>query len=103
MAKKPKTEAMIDPSKVASYKVSDVKTGSGRKSIDNDDAVARQLRGKSLDEAIAIGRKAGIDPDRIKAWAKTLNVGQQRMAIGNSMRALLRAKKAPKKPMKKAA
>lgn len=101
MAKKPKTEAMIDPSKVAKYKVTDIKTGSGRKSIDNDDAVARKLRGKSLDEAIVIAKAAGVDPDRIKNWAKTLNVGQQRMAIGNSMRALLRAKSKPK--LKKAA
>jgi hypothetical protein len=99
MAKK-KSEAMIDPSKVSNYKVSDVKTASGRKSIDCDDAVARQLRGKSPDEIKAIAVKSGLG-DRYRDWAKTLNVGQVRMAVGNALRKIARDAKKPK--MKKAA
>lgn len=94
MAKK-KTEAMIDPSKVAKYKVSDVKTASGRKSIDCDDGVARQLRGKTPDEVKAIAVKSGLG-ERYKGWIKTLNVGQVRMAVGNALRKIARETKKPK-------
>lgn len=93
---KAKVEPMIDPKKAAKYKVSDTKTASGRKSIDCDDAVARKLRGKTPDEIKDIAGKAGLG-DRYKEWVKNLNVGQARMAVGNALRAIERAKSKPKK------
>lgn len=119
MAKKQEKGSIISADAAAQYKVSDVKTPSGRKSVDNDDATARKLRGKSLNEVRDIAVEAGLGPrwngtgefkDK-RAW-KDLNPGQARMAVGNALRAIERGgkpktKKAPKakkaKKVKKAA
>lgn len=101
MAKKKSVEAMIDPQKVSNYKRSDVKTASGRKSIDCDDTVARKLRGKNQKELAAVARDEGLG-DRWKSWSH-LNDGQRRMALGNAMRAAARpANKAKAKAKVKA-
>lgn len=115
MAKKQEKGSIIAADVAAQYKVSDTKTASGRKSVDNDDAVAKKLRGKTLNEVRDIAIAAGLGPrwngtgdfkDK-RAW-KDLNPGQARMAVGNALRALERggkkkvAKKA-KKAKKKAA
>lgn len=99
MAKKAITGSIIDADKAKNYKVSaKVKTASGRKAVDCDDAVAKQLRGKNDEELAKIAREAGVI-DRWKGWDK-LNPGQRRMALGNVLRGLKRNKS---KPAKKAA
>lgn len=105
------TGSIINADAAAQYKVSDTKTPSGRKSVDNDDAVARKLRGKTLNEVRDIAIEAGLGPrwngtgeykDK-RAW-KDLNPGQARMAVGNALRALERGGKAKtKKATKKKA
>ena len=97
------TGSIIDPKKAKKYHVSDkVRTTSGRKAIDNDDAVARKLRGKSHEELAAVAKAEDLG-DRWREWNKSLNPGQCRMALGNAMRAKLRAKSRPKSKTKKAA
>lgn len=102
--KKAATGSIISADAAAQYKVSDVKTASGRKSVDCDDAVARKLRGKTFPELKPIAEAAGLLPrwngtgefKDAKPW-KDLNYGQARMALGNALRAIERAKKTPKK------
>lgn len=104
------TGSMIAREAVEGYKVSDVKTASGRKSVDCDDAVARKMRGKSsmadlkkiADESGLLPRWNGTGDFKDKTPWKDLNPGQARMALGNAMRGLERAKKAPKTKKKAA-
>ena len=88
--KKGETKSVISADKAAKYKVSDVKTASGkRKSVDNDDKIAKALRGKSVDDLRKIANKTGLG-DRFKAnWSK-LNPGMLRMSMGNALRAKAR-------------
>lgn len=79
--------SIIDKTKVSGYHVSkDVKTAGGRKAVDCNDKVAKALRGKTLDEVKTVARKNGLK-DRLPKW-EHLNPGQQRMAIGNALRAV---------------
>lgn len=90
--KKADTASVISKEKAATYKVSDVKTASGkRKSVDNDDKVAKALRGKSVDDLAKIASKNKLG-DRFKTWRGNLNEGMVRMAIGNALRAMVRHK-----------
>jgi hypothetical protein len=83
--KKATTGTIIDKKRAGQYHVDDkTRTPSGRKSIDSNDKVAKALRGKSLDEVIAIAKKNDID---VKKYAH-LNAGMQRMNIGNKLRGL---------------
>lgn len=111
MAKK--DESSIIPAKTrAAYHVSDTPTAGGRKSVDTNDAVAKEMRG--LDEAglRKFAKSEGGDElvKRFNAWLKGLNLGMARMNLGNVVRGLRRnknkpakAKKAAKKVVKKAA
>lgn len=94
-AKTPETKSLISADRAAQYKVSDVRTSSGRKTIDNDDKVARLLRGKTPTELRKIATESGLG-SRYKGWADHLNPGQVRMALGNALRAAERAKKGGK-------
>lgn len=71
------------------------KTAGGNASIDNNDEVAKKLRGKPLDEVYAAAAKA-LAPDEtvnsLKARYKHLNEGMQRMNLGNRLRGALNAK-----------
>lgn len=72
-----------------------VKTPAGGTSYHNGDAVAERLAGKSLEEAYGITAKA-LKED-VKALQKKyahLNVGMQRMALGNRLRKVLIPKEA---------
>lgn len=110
MAKKAEKGSIISADAAAQYKTHDTKTASGRKSVDNDDAVAAKLRGKDLSELKEIADKAGLLPrwngtgdfkDK-KGW-KDLNPGQTRMALGNALRKIERDKTGAKvKKAKKA-
>ena len=85
------------------------KTSGGHISVDCGDELAAKLRGKSLDEVYTFAAKALGEPeaDLRKKYGK-LNLGQQRMNLGNRVRATLKgakpkvtkvkAEKAPKTP-----
>lgn len=76
-----------DKSRYVRYKTSD-----GQKGIDRGDEVARQLRGKELDEVYDIvAGVLGVPVDELKAKYRHLNKGQQRMNLGNRMRKAVRA------------
>lgn len=64
------------------------KSGSGKRTHRTDDFVARVLDGKSVDDVKAGAAKLGINAAK---W-EHLNAGQQRMLIGNAMRAAMKAK-----------
>lgn len=74
-------------------KHADVKTAGGNPTIDNNDDVATYLRGKSLADVWAIATKAMGDEVSTALHAKydKLNPGQQRMNLGNRLRAMFRA------------
>lgn len=69
------------------------KTAGGNTSIDCGDDLAKKLRGKSLDEVFAFAAKTldEAEKDLRKKYAH-LNVGMQRMNLGNRVRAVLNAK-----------
>lgn len=69
-----------------------VKTAAGGTSYNNGDAVAERLQGKSLEEVYTIAAKAlKIEEKELYAKYRHLNVGMQRMALGNRMRKGTRA------------
>ncbi len=77
------------------HKDTEKKTASGNTSIDCDDELAAKLRGKSLDDVYTMAAKV-LAPDEtlasLRAKYKHLNVGMQRMNLGNRMRGILNAK-----------
>jgi len=73
-----------------------VQAASGKRSFDNADTLAVSLRGKTLDEAytlvVAILKREG-EPTTVKALKAKyahLNLGHQRMCIGNKARAAMK-------------
>lgn len=72
-----------------------VRAASGKRSFDNADEIALQLRGKTLDEAYEIvsgilaenGEPESVDS--LKERYQHLNPGHQRMCIGNKARAAI--------------
>jgi len=63
----------------------------GNRTIDIDDKVARMLRGTDPKEMYQIAAKALGEPVRtLKAQYGHLNIGMQRMSLGNRMRKALR-------------
>jgi hypothetical protein len=78
------------------YKVDKEKrTAGGNASIDSDDEVAKKLRGKPIEDVYAAAAKA-LAPDETVASLKKryghLNLGMQRMNLGNRLRGALDAK-----------
>lgn len=71
----------------------DIRTASGRRAVDSDDATARDLRGLSLTE---VYEHAAAELDTsVSALQKQyghLNAGMQRMNLGNRIRGALRAR-----------
>jgi hypothetical protein len=96
--KSSKTEGLITAD-LSTYKVSEkVRTDSGRKAIDSDDATAKELRGKTLDEVYSIaGKELGQTQKELKDKYQHLNVGMQRMNLGNRIRGARAKAKAEKK------
>lgn len=75
------------------HKDTEKKTAGGNTSIDNDDEVAKKFRGKDLDAVYAMTAKAlGVTEKELRARYTKLNVGMQRMNLGNRFRAALNAK-----------
>lgn len=94
------------------YYVSDTKTPTGRRTIDCADDVAAKLRGLPIDEVYELAaQELGMDVVVLKATYGHLNVGMQRMNLGNRIRgaaaakeqAVKRAERAAKKAEKEAA
>ena len=71
------------------------KTASGAKSLNNGDEVAAVLDGLHVDELFSIGKDV-LGEDFAEKYAK-LNVGMQRMNMGNRLRAKVRSIDADKK------
>jgi len=75
------------------------KTAGGNTTIDNADALAEKLRGKDIKDVYEMAAKVITDEDgnkltvnQLRAKYGKLNVGMQRMNLGNRMRAVLNAK-----------
>ena len=63
----------------------------GRSFIDNGDEAAQTLRGSTLDEVYAlVAKHMGVTQKDLKAKYAHLNLGQQRMNLGNRFRRILR-------------
>lgn len=66
------------------------KAPGGGTSYHNGDAVAEKLAGKSLDDAYAVAAKTlKVDEKELRKQYAHLNVGMQRMSLGNRMRKVL--------------
>lgn len=66
-------------------------TGAKVRSVDNGDAVARAFREMDLDAGYEyVALQLGTTPEALRAQYGHLNRGQQRMNIGNRLRAFLR-------------
>lgn len=105
MAKaKKESNSLIPADTRAGYHVSDVPTAGGRKSIDSNDTVAKEMRG--LDEAglrkFAKAEGGAELVTRFEGWLKNHNFGMARMNLGNVVRGLRRNKDKPAKPKAKA-
>ena len=69
------------------------RTIGGHVSVDCGDTIAEKLRGQDLDSVYKFSAKAlGEDEKALRAKYKHLNVGMQRMNLGNRVRAVLAAK-----------
>lgn len=74
-------------------KDSEHKTPAGHVSVHCGDEVAKKLLGKDLDDVYRIAAKTiGEDEKALRKQYGHLNVGMQRMNLGNKMRGVLNAK-----------
>lgn len=70
-------------------------TATGNKSLDNGDSVALLLRGADLETVYQIGaRELGVTVTELKTKYAHLNPGQQRMNVGNRVRAAVKKREA---------
>ncbi len=75
----------------AGYSYEKTTAASGRKSCDNGDAIAIDLRGRELADCYRIVSKAiGVPRKELEDKYRHLNPGQQRMCIGNRLRGFIR-------------
>lgn len=73
--------------RAADYDYQPCVAASGKKSKDNNDAVAQELRGQTLDFAYSRAAEyLQVSEDSLRAQYKHLNPGQQRMCLGNRIR-----------------
>lgn len=72
---------------VSRYFVGDNKTPSGRRTIDCADPVAEKLRGMDMEQVyVAAAETLNTTAEELKERYKHLNIGMQRMNIGNRIR-----------------
>lgn len=84
-------EGKLVPADLTRYYTHDTVTASGRKHLDIDDEVAKQLREKTLDQVYAYAAKTcDLTVKELKAKYEHLNPGMQRMNLGNKLRAAFR-------------
>lgn len=95
-AAKPKAKAKsgdgrLVPANLANYrKDAKNKTAGGNVSVDCDDKIAAQLRGKSIADVYAtVSKKANVPAAELKRKYAKLNLGMQRMNLGNVLRGAL--------------
>jgi hypothetical protein len=98
-APKPRTEASgirtIGGKAVNLENYEKVKAPGGGTSYHNGDAVAEKLAGKTLDEVYAFAAKILKEDEKaLRAKYKHLNVGMQRMSLGNRCRKVMIPKEA---------
>ena len=68
------------------------RSASGRKSLDNGDIIAADLRGKTLEHTYKVAAKHLKESvSALTAKYQHLNPGQQRMCLGNRLRGALKA------------
>ena len=74
------------------YYISDTKTSTGRRTIDCADEVAAELRGLPIDEVYAkAAATLGMEESVLRSTYGHLNIGMQRMNLGNRIRGAARA------------
>ncbi len=75
------------------YFVSDIKTPTGRRTIDCADDVATALRGADIDAVyLNAAQTLGTSVDELRTQYGHLNIGMQRMNLGNRIRGAAAAK-----------
>ena len=79
-----KTKSVIPLERVKTYHLSNVKTPSGRKTLDTNDKVAKSLRGLTRPKLAKLASKK-LGAVRVAKW-KGLNDGMFRMVVGNALR-----------------
>lgn len=85
------------------YFVSDIKTPSGRRTIDCADEVGVALRGMDLDQVYATAAlNLEVSEASLRAQYGHLNPGMQRMNLGNRIRGAEKSKEATAQKMQKA-
>lgn len=99
-AKTPKTSA-FRRCKAAEFrhyaKYAKTVTVNGNASADNNDSVSQKLRGSELDDVYSAASKAlKVPVTQLKARYAKLNVGMQRMNLGNRIRGAQAAAEAAK-------
>lgn len=73
------------------HKDKEHRTAAGNISVDVNDALAQFLRGRSVQDVAKIAAVAlGVEESALLAKYAHLNVGQQRMNIGNRLRAAVK-------------
>lgn len=83
---------IIESKQVKKY--AETKSASGKKSLDNDDGVAKALRGMELEDVYKeASKKLDMTVRQLKLKYGRLNAGMQRMNLGNRLRKLERANK----------
>lgn len=93
-ARKPAGDRLV-PIDLENYTVDKVKkTAGGNPSIDSDDKIAQMLRGKPLDQVYVLvaSKLEDTTVGQLKAKYGKLNLGMQRMNLGNRLRGVLNAK-----------
>lgn len=83
------TEAKEPVVKINRDRYKPTKTATGVKSLNNGDEVAATLDGLTIDELFTIGKDM-LGEDYAEKYAK-LNIGMQRMNMGNRLRAKVRS------------
>lgn len=97
-AKEPKGPGALKEYAPNYVKDTEHKTPSGNTSVHCGDDVAKKLLGKELDDVYALAAKTlkAVDPDvtekSLRAKYGHLNVGMQRMNLGNRIRGVVHAK-----------
>ena len=82
-----KDDTKHDLARAADYDYQPCVAASGKKSKDNNDAVAQELRGQTLDFAYERAAEyLQVSEDSLRAQYNHLNPGQQRMCLGNRIR-----------------
>jgi hypothetical protein len=85
------------------YVVTDIKTPSGRRAMDCDDDISKALRGMDIDQVYATAAlNLECPEDELRAKYGHLNIGMQRMNLGNRIRGAEKSKETTRKKMEAA-